>query len=169
MKLTIRLKSFEGHHGRPGMVGGSLPKGASQSRLPAPEGGVPKTSRARANVEGFDLWSMPYEDRPSWGVHGGDVIVNAKGRKILNFIRENADYFRQLSEETDRYRPPPGKQHGEPIGKFAINSIVDACEQMNRSEDSNKIVSMASHEAIGLFDNAAKLWNAYIDQRRSGG
>ena len=39
MKIQIRLKSFEGHQGRPGMVGGSLPKGTWGHMVAASEEG----------------------------------------------------------------------------------------------------------------------------------
>ena len=63
MKLIIRLKSFEGHAGRPGMVGGSLPRG---------------------------MYMSPQADEGSGGEMSEDAIIE-ETRKGLLQLKRNAN------------------------------------------------------------------------------
>lgn len=151
--MKIIIKSFEGHQGIPGHQGGSLPKGPYYATKARPsnsrEGGPPR-------VYGGELYRMPNEDRPEWGVHGGGVHITAKGQKIVDFIAENQDYFRKLSESAI------GSQ-----GKYVVRMAIEYStnERANWGE-SDALDTMSSAEASGNFNDIAILYNSYLHEYR---
>lgn len=159
-----------GHKGIPGHRGGSLPREESNfashplhedipAKVSHPLHGdkliIPKSEFPVKNpagtpgnpygLLGLDLYKMPNVDTPQYGVHGGTAYLTNKGKKICQFIANNADSL------SDSFLRKDGNF------KYAVRS---AKEFVSPDDYNDSLGTMSSSEAASKFGDIAKLYRA---------
>jgi len=114
---------------------------------------VPVRASLRNPVYGGSLYKMPNEDRPSWGVHGGAAYLTARGKKIVDFIKDNEAEFTNFAT----------KKFGT-NGKWTVRTAVEYAS--SNSDDAASLGTLSSHEASGNFSDIADLYTEYADYIR---